>query len=71
MYNRKNILGVPLGLSFYRIPPFITYLLVSDRTNFDLPFRNTDQLLQIRIVKYIFDSYYFLITSPIPLTQYS
>ena len=70
VYNGKNILRVPLGLFFYRIPPFIKYLLVSDGTNSDPPFRNTDQLSQID-VKYVFDSYYILITSPILSTHYS
>ena len=53
VYNGKNTLGVPLRLSFYTIPPFIKYGLVSDRTNFAPPSQNTQQL---------FDSYCILIT---------
>ena len=61
--------------------PFIEYLLdsvseksticnlVSKGTNFLLPSRNTDQLLQINF-KYVSNSYCVLITSPVASTQY-
>ena len=64
--NTENILGVPIGLSFHKIPPWLglwkvdVCKLVSDGTNFVPPFRNIDQLLQID-VKYVFDSYCILI----------
>ena len=63
--NTENILGVPIGLSFHKIPPWLglwkvdVCKLVSDGTNFVPPFRNIDQLLQID-VKYVFDSYCIL-----------
>ena len=61
--NAKNILGIPIGFSFHRIPPWLSLWkvdvckLVSGRTNFVPPFRNIDQLLKIGI-KYVF--LYFL-----------
>ena len=66
--NAKNILGLLIGLSFHKIPPWLglrkvgntIYNLVSDGTKFVPPFRNIDQPLQID-VKYVLDSYCILI----------
>ena len=66
--NAKNILGLLLGLSFHKIPPWLglrkvgnaIYNLISDGTDFVPPFRNIDQPLQID-VKYVCDSYCVLI----------
>ena len=65
--NAKNILGLLIGLSFHKIPPWLglrkvgntIYNVVSDGTKFVPPFRNIDQ--QILQIKYVLDSYCILI----------
>ena len=78
VYNGKNILGVHLGFSFYRIPRVPPWLGLWKVDNM-LPSFRRDKFCStlpkywpaiINWRSYVFDSYCILITSPVPSTQY-
>ena len=84
LYNGKNILGVPLGLSFYRIPRIPPWLGLWKVDNMQPSFRRekfcstlpkywpaiTFYYYYYNWCWYVFGSYCILITSRVPSAQY-
>ena len=76
VYNGKNIPGVPLGFSFYRIPRVPPWLGLWKVDNMQPSFRRDKFCSTLpkywpaitNWCSYVFDSYCILITSPVPST---